>query len=201
MYLKQVPSVVKKLYQDVIWSSLVDSRLRMTFDDGPHPDSTSQLLALLKDLNIKATFFCSGMQAEKHPVLMDEIIADGHQIGSHGYRHLSGWKTNNKTYIDDIRISKDILDTNLYRPPYGRITPNQVKLIQKKLNMKTVLWTHMPGDFDNSVTEEKLRKNLGTMRHDSIAVLHDKPSCLSKITVALSKLAQKGMILETKMDI
>jgi len=155
MYFKQVPIVIKKLYRGVTWSSASDDKLLLTFDDGPHPDSTPQLLNLLQELNIKATFFCSGIQGEKHPELIEQIIAHGHQIGSHGYHHLSGWRTDNTDYVADVKKSKNFLKTDLFRPPYGRISPKQVKLIAKELGMKTVLWTHMPGDFDSSISRER----------------------------------------------
>ncbi len=193
MYFKQTPRFLKSLYPRATWSSKEDSRLFLTFDDGPHPQSTPAILELLSTLNIKASFFCLGKNAENFPSLIEEIKTEGHQIGLHGYSHLSGWNTGLDQYLSDIKKSQDILKSDIFRPPYGRITPRQYYHILNQLNLDLVFWSHMPGDFDPRVSQKDFHWHLhkGWDQKDSVIVLHDKPSCLSKISYALSILSSE----------
>ena len=90
MFLKKTPDLIQKIFPSVIWNCNSDIRLRISFDDGPHPDSTPYILQALNKLNIKASFFCLGKHVEKHPKLYQSIIDHGHLIGNHGYNHISG---------------------------------------------------------------------------------------------------------------
>ncbi len=187
MYLKSIPSIAQKIFPEAIWNSHKRPLLQWTFDDGPHPDSTRQLLTLLDEYNITGTFFCSGRNAERYPELVDEILANGHQIGNHGYNHISGWSTKSKDYIDNIQKAKSFLNSNLYRPPYGRITKSQIHYIREELKMEVVLWNLMPGDFDNSVSAKLLHQRLFKyISKTSLVVLHDRPEFIDKLCEGLS---------------
>ncbi len=187
MYLKSIPSIAQKIFPEAIWNSHERPLLKWTFDDGPHPDSTRQLLNLLDNYNITGTFFCSGRNAERYPELIDEIQARGHQIGNHGYNHISGWSTKLKEYIDNIQKAQPYLSANLYRPPYGKISKSQIEYIREQLKMEVVLWNLMPGDFDNSVSAKLLHQTLSRyIRKSSLVVLHDRPEYVDKLCEALS---------------
>jgi peptidoglycan/xylan/chitin deacetylase (PgdA/CDA1 family) len=148
--------------------------LCLTFDDGPDPASTSQLIDILGKYNIRTIFFCDGRAAEKQTELMDLIIASGHLIGNHGYAHPDGWRTGSEKYIADVSKASSLTSTILFRPPYGHLKPGQYRIL--KQNYKIVFWDIMPYDFDrNFSTEKSLRILKKLIRPGSIIALHDKP--------------------------
>lgn len=184
MYFKKTPSLVIKLFPSICWDCKSDQRLKLSFDDGPYPDSTPIILAKLKALNIKASFFCLGKQVKKYPDLYQRIIEDGHLAGNHGHEHISGWSTNKSDYLENIMMASNYISSEYYRPPYGRMTTGQ--LAQVKKSYKVVMWGLMPGDFDKDVTKEKLVHSINTsLTKDSIVVLHDRPDTIEKVSYAL----------------
>ena len=191
MYLTSVPPLLQTIFPSAIWSSAQEPRLRLTFDDGPHPDSTPQLLAALKTKNLKATFFCLGQQLEKYPELHLAMKEAGHIVANHGYAHLSGWTTDYKAYISNLDSGAQLSDSLLYRPPYGRMTPRQYHHIKQKY--KIVMWTTMPGDFDANISKEEVKIEVRRAFIDNeIIVLHDTPTCLEKVLYALDSLTHQS---------
>ena len=149
--------------------------LYLTFDDGPNPFSTPQLLDILKKHNIRALFFCNGKAAEKYPGLMNQICSDSHAIGNHGYNHLDGWKTDSATYINDVIMASYFTSGNMFRPPFGRLSMEQKRSLSK--TFKLILWDIMAYDFDKDFGRDKsLRILENKMRPGSIIVLHDTAS-------------------------
>ena len=149
-----------------------DKVLCLTFDDGPDPASTPQILDILNKNNIKALFFCDGRAAEKYPDLIGKIKTAGHLVGNHGYTHLNGWITSLKRYITDITIAAPHTSSSLLRPPYGRLRLDQYIKLREKY--KIVFWDIMPYDFDSRFGSRNslhiLKKKIGP---GSIIVLHD----------------------------
>ena len=95
-----VPRWLRMLYPNRTWSLPVDEKiLYLSFDDGPHPTITPRVLALLKQYNAKATFFCVGNNVEKYPTVFNSIQAEGHSLGNHSFHHLNGWKSDNQIYL------------------------------------------------------------------------------------------------------
>jgi peptidoglycan-N-acetylglucosamine deacetylase len=159
-----------------------DRLLWLTFDDGPNPESTPQLLDILKRSNIKAVFFCNGAAAEKYPHILNAIIANGHVIGNHGYDHRDGWSVDLKEYITDVERASHFTSTILFRPPYGHMTLAQYRRLCQ--SYKVILWDIMPYDFDNSLQpEDSLRILFDKIRTGSVIVLHDTPA--SSVTLFL----------------
>jgi peptidoglycan/xylan/chitin deacetylase (PgdA/CDA1 family) len=147
----------------------------LTFDDGPDPLSTPQILEALDKHKIKAIFFCSGIQAGKYPDLMERIIAEGHVTGNHGYRHLNGLRHTLKEYTGDVMQASADTSPFLFRPPYGFLRPRQY--LRLKRNFRIILWDVMAYDFDPSFGKAKMSEVLRKkLRPGSIIVLHDKPS-------------------------
>jgi len=161
------------IYPDAIFRNRTTEKLLyLTFDDGPDPDSTSQLLDLLKKYNIKALFFCDGRAAENYPDLIDKIKSDGHLIGNHGYNHLNGWLTTLNDYITDAEKAALYTSSSLFRPPFGRLRLDQYRKLNE--TYKIVFWDIMPYDFDSrlgSKTSLEILKR--KIRPGSIIVLHD----------------------------
>lgn len=151
-----------------------ENEVCLTFDDGPDPGSTPVILETLERYKIKAVFFCSGMNAEKYPLLMDLIISNGHTPGNHGFGHLNGWKTPVKQYTDDIMKAAGFTSTSLFRPPYGHLRLSQYKILKKYF--KIVFWDLMTYDFDPEMDKYRSMSLLKKkVRPGSVIVFHDKP--------------------------
>jgi peptidoglycan/xylan/chitin deacetylase (PgdA/CDA1 family) len=152
--------------------------LYLTFDDGPHPESTSFILQILSKYSVKAIFFCTGDSATKYPSLLTEIQSEGHIIGNHGFYHLDGFKSTSKDYYDNIRKAAKITSDKIFRPPYGRLRLSQYRMISK--TYKIMMWDVMAYDFDRQFGKKRsfaILKN--KIRDGSIIVLHDTPTSTS----------------------
>jgi len=160
-------------------------KIYLTFDDGPHPVATPFVLEQLKKYNAKATFFCIGKNVDEYPFLYEEILDAGHSVGNHTYNHLNGWKTNDSEYIANIAQAKDRIDSGLFRPPYGRATKFQLKLIRRQ-GITPVMWSVLSGDFDTQLTKEKcLRNVLKNTGDGSIIIFHDSAKAYERLQYAL----------------
>jgi peptidoglycan-N-acetylglucosamine deacetylase len=166
--------LTRMLYPDAVFRVKTSGKvLYLTFDDGPDPITTPFLLSILEKHQIRAVFFCSGIEAEKHPELVDHLISKGHIIGNHGYNHPDGWITPAADYIADANRSAQFTSGCLFRPPYGRITPFQFRDLKK--DYKIVFWDIMPYDFDKRFgIENSLRILERMIRPGSVIVLHDR---------------------------
>ncbi len=187
-YLAKTPFLLKKLYPECVWDIKTHEKvLYLTFDDGPHPIATPFVLEQLKNYNAKATFFCIGKNVEEHFDVYKKIIEEGHAVGNHTYDHLNGWKTNDKTYMGNIFKAQKIIDSNLFRPPYGRITKFQLKQLQgEKYNLDPIMWSVLSGDFDEDITREKCYNTVvKTAKKGSIVVFHDSQKAWDKLKYTL----------------
>src|SRR5690349_21240537 len=120
----------KLMPSSLIWEKPTEEKiLYLTFDDGPHSIATPFVLDQLKQYNAKATFFCIGKNVVEQPSIYHRILDEGHKVGNHTFNHLNGWKTNNKTYIENVFEAAKYIDSYLFRPPYGRITKLQARLL------------------------------------------------------------------------
>jgi peptidoglycan/xylan/chitin deacetylase (PgdA/CDA1 family) len=187
-YLPKTPWILHKIFPERVWKIKTDEKiLYLTFDDGPHPEATSFVLEELKKFNAKATFFCIGKNVKENFSTYERIISEGHRTGNHTYHHLNGWKTNDKKYIEDIEEAAKIIDSHLFRPPYGRITKFQIRAIGgEKLHLKTVMWDVLSGDFDKNITGENCYLNvINNAKQGSIIVFHDSAQSFSALQYAL----------------
>lgn len=167
-----VPSVVRRMFSSAIWRIPADENtLYLTFDDGP-TKRTTELLDLLDKYAAKASFFCVGANVEKSPELIEQMLNAGHTVGNHSYSHLKGWKTKTEDYIQDVEKAGQILRTQLFRPPYGKMTWKQYQALKEKYNI--VMWTHLSYDFDSNMPEEEFYARLfAKFKTGDIVVLHD----------------------------
>ena len=204
-YFVKTPWWLKKLYSSYTWS--IDTKKKtiyLSFDDGPHPELTPFVLDELKKYNAKACFFCIGKNVEQHPDLYRRILEEGHNVGNHTYNHLNGWKTKNDLYLADVNKAANIIDSDLFRPPYGRITLFQSRNIKdalKKPTAKIIMWDVISGDFDNGITNEDCLQNviLNTV-NGSIVVFHDSEKAKHKLQyflpMVLDFFSKKGFQFE-----
>ena len=131
MYLIKSPFFLKWYYPSLLWhKSRSQKTIYLTFDDGPIPIVTPFVLKTLKNHNAKATFFCIGDNINKHPKEFAAVVQAGHSIGNHTFNHLKGWKTDDELYIENIVKAQALTQTNLFRPPYGRIKKSQIERLK-----------------------------------------------------------------------
>jgi len=169
------------LYPEALFRiKTAEKTIYLTFDDGPDPHSTPQLLDILKKHEISALFFCTGTAAEKYHELINLIRSGGHLTGNHGYSHPDGWKTDSLTYVNDVKRASGLTSDKLFRPPFGRLSLRQYRLLK---SFKIVFWDIMAYDFDSSFGSEKSLNILKRkIRPGSIIVLHDTAaSCANEI--------------------
>jgi peptidoglycan/xylan/chitin deacetylase (PgdA/CDA1 family) len=170
--LYRVPNFVSWFYPRRIWSKKNLDAVCLTFDDGPHPDTTPWLLSLFQENNIKVTFFFLGEQAEKYPELVNQVKAEGHSVGHHGYEHTSPKKQSLSDFKLDFDKAKLIVSSNLYRPPYGEIKRSQAKYAIE--NGKLVMWSWMSYDWDDKLPVKQILDRFKTdLRKGDVTVFHE----------------------------
>ena len=149
LFLHKSPRLLRAFYSQFVWNVPTDEKIiYLTFDDGPIPDITEWVLQQLAEYQAKATFFCIGENIQKHPEVLAQVLEQGHSIGNHTFNHLNGWKTNDLIYNQNVRECQAVLpvETNLFRPPYGRIKLSQAKPLLA--NHRIVMWDVLTGDFE-----------------------------------------------------
>jgi peptidoglycan-N-acetylglucosamine deacetylase len=181
---------IKRFYPDVVWDKRASGRtIFLTFDDGPTPLITEEVLNILDRYNARATFFCLGRNVERHPQVYKEILKRGHAVGNHTYSHLKGWKCTNEEYYQDIMLAGHLIHSTLFRPPYGQVRRSQVKHLKK--HYKIILWEVMSHDYENRVSKERsLRAVLRYSKEGSIIVFHDSVKAWNKLSYILPKLLE-----------
>lgn len=173
-YPDRIPDWFSSLFDQLLWHGDREiNNVYLTFDDGPTPGVTEVLLDTLCKFNFKATFFCIGKCVVEHPALFQRILDEGHAVGNHTHNHLNGWNTDSTRYFNNIRKAAALIPSRLYRPPYGKITPEQIQQLRKQ-GYKIVMWDVLSGDFDTQRTSDSCLQNLKTnTEKGSIVVFHD----------------------------
>ena len=202
-YWVKTNKLIKWLFNNQIWSlPNKENKIYLTFDDGPTPEVTPWVLDILKQNNLKATFFCIGKNIQQNPEIFKRIIAEGHLVGNHTHNHLNGWKTNNRIYLENVKqceetIQKILNDNNFeyqisnikskfFRPPYGKISLAQSKMIQN-LGYKIIMWDVLTGDFDSSITPQNCLENAKKAVSGSIIVFHDSIKASTNLRYTLPR--------------
>lgn len=173
---------------DLVWSIETDQdEIYLTFDDGPTPGVTNWVLDILKIHNAKATFFCIGKNVAAHPELYQRILDEGHAVGNHSYDHLNGWETKDEEYLGNIEQCAKLVNSELFRPPYGKISRSQSKKLRDRY--KLIMWDVLAGDFDLSISPEQCFKNvINNISKGSIIVLHDSVKAEKNLRYVLPNL-------------
>ena len=208
-YWIKTKSFIKRLFSNYVWDlPNTQNKIYLTFDDGPTPEITEWVLEELKKHNVKATFFCIGNNIQKHPDLFQKVINEGHVIGNHTYDHMNGWKTETKTYLENISLcekqiqksSIENLQSKIFRPPYGKIKTAQAKIV-RRLGYKIIMWDVLSADFDQTITPEKCLENvISNVKSGSVIVFHDSIKASHNLKYALPEtlnfLKEKGFLFD-----
>ncbi|MET3038025.1 polysaccharide deacetylase family protein [Chryseobacterium sp. NRRL B-14859] len=162
----------------------------LTFDDGP-TEFTPKFLDLLKEHQIKATFFCIGKQIEKYPETFQRIVADGHTIGNHTLSH-----SNSTGFLSTAKMTEEIqqcdeviaryghITTHLYRPPFGVTNPNIAKAI-KRTHKKSIGWNVRSLDTITDDERKIYKRVTRNLKKGSIILLHDTSEKTYRVLVDL----------------
>tara|TARA_R110000868_G_scaffold173620_5_gene409826 strand:+ start:2495 stop:3169 length:675 start_codon:yes stop_codon:yes gene_type:complete len=212
----KTPLVAKKMFPNYVWDiPSTEKTIYLTFDDGPTPEITEWTLNTLKKFDAKATFFCIGDNIKKHPEIFKNILNQGHVIGNHTQNHIKGWKTKTKDYLKNIEDAQNIINlqipnseisnhqsliVNIFRPPYGQITPKQGKNLMT-LGYKIIMWDVLSFDWDKNVTRETCLNNvILKAKSGSIVVFHDSVKASKNMQYTLPKVlgffSDKGYVFK-----
>lgn len=194
------PYILRLFYPSLLWRMPKGERkIYITFDDGPHPAITPQVLDILKEFNAKATFFCVGNNVRKYKETFEMIVKDGHSVGNHTYNHEKGWNTNTKDYVDSVHNANDLINSALLRPPHGRITSTQIRAL--KNDFRLIAWSVISYDWDKTLNPDDCFKNVIRNTDDgSIIVFHDSEKAVNNMIPTLKKVlkyySDKGFSFE-----
>lgn len=176
----------------------VGKAVYLTFDDGPIPEVTPKVLAILERYGVKATFFMVGENIDKYPEVFAQVVKAGHSIGNHTYNHIKGWKVTTAEYIANVQ--KFPKETKLFRPPYGRTWVWQRKAV-KDLGYEIYLWDVLTRDYNAKRTPEAMLRQIQRQtRPGSIINFHDSIKSNERMLEVLPKaiewLVARGYRLE-----
>lgn len=186
MNIAKTPFFIPKIFYNLVWSipSENEKNIYLTFDDGPIPDVTEWIIDLLAKYDAKATFFCVGCNVEKNQDIFNSIRDNGHAVGNHSYNHINGWQTDTNRYLENIEKANSLIESKLFRPPYGKITPAQKQALLK--NYKIIMWDVLSRDFDNQLPCKQCVQNvISNSRSGSVVVFHDSLKAEKNMTYSL----------------
>jgi peptidoglycan-N-acetylglucosamine deacetylase len=173
--------------------------IAMTFDDGPSPETTPRLLDILKQRNIKATFFMIGQNAERNPDIVKRILADGHEIGNHSWTHPPLAKLSDDRVTEEITKTQNAIQNasgytpKLLRPPYGSITARQKEWIENQFGLSVILWSVDPFDWKRPGASVIQQRILAGASPGAIILSHDiHKQTVDSMPATLDALAAKG---------
>lgn len=180
------PGPVTTWLSDFVWQiDTLQKEIYLTFDDGPVPELTQKVLDILDIYNAKATFFCVGHNVKKYPHVYRNILRKGHAVGNHTYHHLNGHKTDTHTYVRNVEKASQYIRSDLFRPPYGRITNKQRAIL--KYRYKIVLWNVLSQDYDVRIAPEACFTNVKRFtKPGSVIVFHDNYKAEKNMLPALT---------------
>ena len=180
-------------------------KIAITFDDGPTPE-TIVVLDFLKQHNVKATFFCIGLQIEKHPDIFKRILAEGHLIGNHSYSHPNGMG-----FLSTERVKEEIIKNDeiieqhsgkkalFYRPPFGVTNPRIAKAVSDS-GHKVIGWNNR--SLDTVITDQSkiLKRIKRKIKPGSIILLHDASDKTAQVLEQLLLFLQSENYLVIPLD-
>ncbi|MBB1287075.1 polysaccharide deacetylase family protein [Flavisolibacter sp. BT320] len=189
-YFLKIPWWVPKLFPQFTWRMPGrEKTVYLTFDDGPHPSITPWVLDQLAAYGAGATFFCIGKNVEQYPNVYLQVLTAGHRTGNHTHSHPNGWKTESTAYLDDVKRASVYINSDLFRPPYGRIKSGQASRLSgamDKKNVRVIMWDVLSADFDVTISPHHCSEIvLKFVRPGSIVVFHDSEKAFPNLKVAL----------------
>src|SRR5690606_25363304 len=176
----------------------------LTFDDGPD-EQTGELLDLLDELAVRATFFLVGDACERFPSSVRDIVARGHEIGSHGYSHALFTSLSGEALLAELRTMETLLPPQprrrpIVRPPHGTVSAQSL-LRCARAGYTTVLWSL--DSLDYRTTEPgAIAAWIGEERGGAVVLLHEfEPATRAALRPAVESLRRRGLELGTVFEL
>jgi peptidoglycan/xylan/chitin deacetylase (PgdA/CDA1 family) len=182
-------------------------RVALTFDDGPHPETTRRVLALLAEHGAKATFFVVGQKVERYPDVVREIVAGGHELGLHGFVHDRLYSLRSTRYVQqDIKRTQRAIEaacgvrTWLFRPPIGFVG-HLIAIAADRAGVELVAWSARGLDgWSGARADRVLPRLLSGLQDGAIVMLHDAsereafvPVSIELLPELLRELRERGL--------
>lgn len=191
----RIPFFVPWMFPRRIWKMKSKNAVYLTFDDGPQVGLTDWILDFLEERNIQATFFCVGENVKNQPVLFSKILSKGHRVGNHTMKHEKGTRTHRSNYLKSVKNAGEYIESDLFRPPYGRLPLWKTTEIRK--NYRIVMWSWLSYDYDNTVSIDDILANAKSIKGGDILVFHDNLKSHDRLKVLLPKvvdvITEKGL--------
>lgn len=179
------------LFPSIVWR-MNSEKIFLTFDDGPHPSITPQILELLAKHSVNATFFLSGKNISGNEQLVEQMNSEGHSIGIHAYFHSRKIGFSQSATIQEIRQTEAAIHSivpavpKIFRPPFGFFTWKTIAAA-KKIHYKIIMWSCLTGDFRPWRNEKIIKTSLHSLQAGSILVFHDNRKTEHKILPILNE--------------
>ncbi len=173
-----------------------DAGVALTFDDGPHPEGTPHVLEILREAGAPATFFLAGEQVVRRPALVAEIVAAGHRVELHCFRHRNLLRLTRRQFVDDAERARAAIEeaggqaVADYRPPYGIFSTVALRAARRR-GWRPLLWSQWGKDWRRHTTARSIaRRATANVRGGDIVLLHDAdyysaPGCWARTAAAL----------------
>ncbi len=175
-----------------------DKKISITFDDGPDKEITPAVLAVLKEKNIKATFFIIGKNIEPNKELIKKMDDEGHLIGNHSFSHhywfdlfSSGKMTNEIIQTNELIFQTIHKKPSMFRPPYGVTNPNVYRAV-KHTGLKTIGWSIRTFDKQDKPVDETLKKITSKIKSGDIILFHDTHQKIIPLLTKVIEFANKN---------
>lgn len=187
----QFPTWMQKLYPGVVWRKDKDRKvIYLTMDDGPIPQCTPQVLDILSQYGVKATFFMVAENAVRYPSLLERVRNEGHSIGNHTYHHVRGYKVDCQKYMDDVLLAEQVLGTKLFRPPHGRMKASQKREILTQ-GYTICLWDVLTHDYNPNFSVDHILSVVKRyVRNGSIITCHDSLKSRDRVLKLLPRMIE-----------
>jgi len=153
--------------------------IALTFDDGPHPQNTPRLLDLLRERNVKATFYVIGRSVDLHPGVLRRTVAEGHEIGNHSHTHRLMTQLNDSEVRNEMQRCEDAIGRaagvrpRTMRPPYGGLAQRQRDLVHAEFGYPTILWNVDPLDWKRPGPSVVAQRLISGASPGGILLAHD----------------------------
>jgi peptidoglycan/xylan/chitin deacetylase (PgdA/CDA1 family) len=181
----QIPDFFRPLLGDMIWrKSPKEKVIYLTFDDGPIPELTPDVLNILDEYNVKATFFCVGENVKKFPHVYSQVLSRGHRTGNHTFNHIKGVFIPVQDYVKNVQLAAQYIQSNLFRPPHGLISRSQRKALEN--DYQIIMWDLITFDYNVNITPDAIMDLIKRKsRNGTIVVFHDSLKAEKNIRAVL----------------
>ena len=188
MLIFRTPHFFHWIFPKRMWGfSCPEKTVFLTFDDGPLPEVSDWVLDFLEHEGIQATFFCLGKHAIANVSIFEKIKCQGHAFGNHTFSHEHGVKVTKEAYLDSIEKANEVIQSNLFRPPYGRMPRSYDRSLDK---YTIVMWSWLSYDFDERVPVEKIVNSAKNIRSGDILVFHDNQKSFERLKILLPQVVE-----------